>query len=508
MSRLSELVATFAVAADAGMGMPMDHGLRCASAAVRVGELLGMSEAVRSDAFYLGMLRFAGCTADSDLAQDVMGDEVSVRGQLYGVDWGTPTEFLPAMARVVAGGKGLRGAAAFVRALSKMPKLLDTGRSHCEVGDRLAEQLGFHADFRAALFHSFERWDGRGWPSKVKGEAIALPMRLAQLGEDIEVGHRAGGVEGARALLRKRSGRSLDPSLVSQIAPRMNEACQPLESGSPWTTTQESEPGTPRSADDQQLDDAVRAMGVFSDLKSRYTRGHASMVAALCSSAAEHLRLAPEVKRTLERAAWVHDVGRVGVSAGIWDKPGGLTDAEWERVRTHTYVGERILSRATCLSQVAEIATLAHERVDGSGYHRRVKGEACVMAARVLAAADVYCALTEERPHRPARTPADAADTLSRLVKSGQLCPEATAAVLASAGHAQRPRAQHVAGLSDREIEVLRHLSRGLTNKEIATALDLSTKTVSRHLESIFSKMGVTTRAAATLFALQKGLMT
>jgi HD-GYP domain-containing protein (c-di-GMP phosphodiesterase class II) len=230
-------------------------------------------------------------------------------------------------------------------------------------------------------------------------------------------------------------------------------------------------------------------------------------VAALVEAAADRLHLAPETRQLLARAAHVHDLGRIAVSEAIWDKPGALSDGEWEQVRAHTYVGERVLQRCKSLAPVLEIATAAHERLDGSGYHRRLTAESCKAAARLLAAADVFRALTEERAHRPARSSADAARMLNELAQSGALCPDAVAAIL-GADEAPRPSGKRASGLSEREIEVLRLVARGMTNKEVASALDISTKTAGRHLENIFQKIGVTTRAGATMWAMQKGIVT
>ena len=506
MTRLAEPLCALAVAADAGMGMPMDHALRSAAAAVRVGEVVGAPDAARAGAYYLALLRYVGCTADSDVAAEVFGDEVAVRGALYGVDWGAPGQVIGRLARAVGATESLRGAGRFAAALAGMPRLFDTGVAHCEVGDRLASRLGFDADLRAALFHTFERWDGSGFPRKLRGEAIALPMRLAQAGEEVEYGHRLGGVDGMLAHVRGRAGSALDPSLVERIVASPSTVCAELEAASPWSAALDAEVGAHRTLDDDGLDEVLRAVGDFADLKSRFTRAHSSGVADLARAAAGRLRLDAGVSRTLWRAGLLHDLGRVAVSAGVWDKPGPLNDGEWERVRSHTYVGERILARASSLAPIAELATLDHERLDGSGYHRRLAGASCTVPARVLAAADVDRAMTEARAHRPARGPDEAGAALTELGRSGLLCPEAVEAVLAVSGHGPRPRARPTS-LTDREVEVLRLVARGMTNKEVAAALDISTKTAGHHLQHVFEKVGVTTRAAATMFAMQHGLV-
>lgn len=495
--RLAELMGTLSLATDAGMGMPMEHSLRSATLAVRLGELARATERERADAFYISLMRYGGCTADSDLAAEVMGDEIAVRGGLFGADWGSMTDFLPRLARTI-------GWRSMPRALSKMPKLLGTAESHCEVGDRLAARAGFDDAFRAALFQTFERWDGRGWPKKIKGEGIASAMRLAHVAEDIDIGHRIGGIDGARALLRKRCRASLDPKLVEVFLDQSSDACKPLESQSAWRTAMASEPEPTRTLGEDAIDEVLRSLGDVAGLKSRFTRGHAGGVSALACRAGTELGLPPDQCRAIARAAFVHDIGRVAVSAAVWDKAGPLNDEEWERVRMHAYAGERILSRASCLAEVAEIATADHERLDGSGYHRRLTGGA---AGSVLAAADVYHAMIEARAHRPAHTRDAAAAELKRMAQQRLLASDAVNAVLTAAAHATNVRAEHPAGLTDRELEVLRLVARGLTNKEVATRLEISTRTAGHHLEHVFEKLGVNTRAGATMFAMQHRLV-
>jgi response regulator RpfG family c-di-GMP phosphodiesterase/DNA-binding CsgD family transcriptional regulator len=369
----------------------------------------------------------------------------------------------------------------------------------------LAGRFGFDEAFRAALFQAFERWDGTGKPTGAKGDAIALGMRIAHLAIDANIGHRLGGVDGAIMLTRKHAKRGLDPALVERFAGAAGEICAPLEEPSPWQVAMAAEPSPHVTVDGDAVDEGLRAIANFTDLKCRFTRGHSTGVSMLAGAAARKLGLGAEMEQAVSRAGLVHDVGRVAITAAIWDKTEPLTDAERERIRLHTYVGERVLSRAPALSTVAEIATLAHERIDGTGYHRRLPAAACSPAARVLAAADVYQALREERPHRRAMGADQAAAELASMVKSGSLCPDAVNAVLSGAGHTVRAP-ERPSGLTDREVEVLRLVARGLTNKEIASTLDISTKTAGHHVQHVLEKLGVTTRAAATMIAMKTGL--
>ncbi len=201
----------------------------------------------------------------------------------------------------------------------------------------------------------------------------------------------------------------------------------------------------------------------------------------------------------IRRAGLLHDIGRVGVSSGIWEKPGPLSEREWERVRMHPYYTERVLARPPALARLGALASLHHERLDGSGYHRGVPASMLSPAARILAAADVYHAMIEPRPYRPARTPEAAAEELRREVRAGQLDSEAASGVLAAAGHRVRStRRALVAGLSEREVEVLRLIARGHSKKQIGGLLTISQKTVDHHIQHIYNKINVSTRAAAT----------
>jgi HD-GYP domain-containing protein (c-di-GMP phosphodiesterase class II) len=504
--RLAELIGTLSMATDAGAGMPDCHALRGAIIAVRLAERVQADDRTVRDVFYLPLLVMSGCSAESGTAAQALGDEVAIGVEGYGLDWGRASEILPPVLRLARRGRGpIGGIVAMARAMSKLTQMIEVGRAHCEVAIHLAERFGFDEPFRAALFQAFERWDGTGKPLGKKGDALAFAMRIAHVAIDANIGHRLGGVDGAVTLVRKRARRGLDPALVDAFAGAAAELCAPLDDPSPWNAALASEPAPHRTVAGEAIDEGLRAIAHFTDLKCRFTRGHSSGVAALAGAAASKLGLDADLSRDVFRAGLVHDVGRVAVTAAIWDKTEPLTDTERERIRIHTYAGERILSRAPSLSRVAEIATVAHERLDGSGYHRRLPAAACTPAARVLAAADVYQALREDRPQRAALAADRAAAELGAMARAGLLCPDAVNAVLHAAGHAVRA-AGRPSGLTDREVEVLRLISRGLTNKEIASALDISAKTAGHHVQHVLEKLGVTTRAAATMIAMKTGL--
>ena len=231
-------------------------------------------------------------------------------------------------------------------------------------------------------------------------------------------------------------------------------------------------------------------------------------MAELAEAAAWRMGLPAASVTLLRRAALAHDLGRVGVSNAIWEKPGPLGFGEWERVRLHPHYTERAFAQSPALAPIGLLAGSHHERLDGSGYHRGTRGPALDQPARILAAADCYGAMREARPYR-AGLDAPAAETeLTREAEEGRLDPGAVDAVLAAAGHRVRERPRELpAGLTDRELEVLRVLVRGGSNQKIAQDLGISAKTVGHHVQHVYQKAGVRSRAAATVWAFENDLV-
>jgi HD-GYP domain-containing protein (c-di-GMP phosphodiesterase class II) len=507
--RLAEMIAALSVASDLGMGMPMEYALRSAVLAVRLGEALGLGEDDLTDVYYVALLRFVGCTADADLAADVFGDELAARPIIAPIDWARPSQMLLAMVRHIGeGNPPLKRAGMLASALVKMPRLMASATAHCEVAQQLAARMGLSNRLDLALGQLFERWDGRGIPNKLAGDRIALSVRVAFLAQDMIVHHDIGGVEAAVAVARERSGGAFDPRVVEVFSTRAETLMADLGSGNAWELALTAEPGPRPRLTGGQLDEAVKAMADFTDLKSHYFAGHSSGVAALAEEAARRCGLPPRDLDAVRRAGHLHDLGRIGVSAAVWHKTGPLSDGERERVRLHPYYTERILSRPQALARLGALAAHHHERLDGSGYHRGAAATSLSPAARILAAADVYQALTEPRPHRDAFPQDRAAEEVRREVRAGRLDGDAAGAVLAAAGHRVRAaRRAWPAGLSDREVEVLGLIARGCSNKEMAKRLVIAEKTIDHHVQHIYAKLGVSTRAAATLFAMQHDLV-
>jgi putative nucleotidyltransferase with HDIG domain len=268
-----------------------------------------------------------------------------------------------------------------------------------------------------------------------------------------------------------------------------------------WDRFLEAEPAPVVRVEARRVGEVAEAFAHFVDIKSPFTLGHSTGVARLAAAAAPAYKVDAE---TLRIAGLLHDLGRASVPNGIWDKPGKLNPAEWERVRLHAYQSERILGQSPLLARYASLCGQHHERADGSGYHRGVAQLS--REARLLAAADAYHAMTEDRAHRRALSPEAAAQVLVEEARAGRHDREAVEAVLAAAGQATRVRGGWPAQLSEREVEVLCLLARGLSNKEIGARLFISAKTVQHHVAHIYEKTGVSTRPGAALFAVENGL--
>jgi HD-GYP domain-containing protein (c-di-GMP phosphodiesterase class II) len=396
-----------------------------------------------------------------------------------------------------------------VGAVAKGPGAVhDLFASSCEVAGQLADCFAVPDGVRQGLAHVFARWDGRGWPPDAKGEAVSVPARIVHVAQDAAVFHRVGGTVAAAEVVRRRAGRAYDPAVADVFLAGADELLAATEQLSLWDAVLKAEPGRRHHLAGAEIDAALEAMGDFADLKSPWTAGHSRAVAGLVEGAARFEGIDPTDVTALRRAALVHDLGRVGVPNGVWEKASALTNAEWEQVRLHPYLTERILARSGALGPLGETASLHHERLDGSGYHRGAGARSLSRPARLLAAADAYQALTSDRPHRTAHLPTDAAARLDTEARAGRLDAEAVAAVVRAAGHAvSRRRGAGPAGLTGREVEVLRLLARGLTTKQVAASLTISDKTAGRHAENIYRKLGVGSRAAAALFAARHDLV-
>jgi HD-GYP domain-containing protein (c-di-GMP phosphodiesterase class II) len=508
--RAAEVIGAMSIATDLGTGQPLEHALRTAILAVRLGTLAGLSPSELADAYYVSLLHSIGCTSDATEQTELFGDDIEPRAKFALVDGGDPDEVAAFLVDVVGQGRPPEVREAMIAdALAHAQEIArSTFALHCEVAQRFARWLGFGPGVVANLAYVFERWDGNGFPGAAAGEGIGRPARVLHVARDISVFLSADGPQRAADVLVQRAGGAYDPDLAALAAAHFGQLLDELDDALVWEQAVGSEPPPQRWMSGEEVDAAFRVIGTFTDLKSYWLRGHAEHTAQLAEAAAWRLGLPQDEVVTVRRAAQALDLGRVAVSNAVWEKPGrfGLTD--WERVRQHPYFTERAFAQAPALASIGELAGAHHERLDGDGYHRRTPGPGLGVAARILAAADAYQAMREPRPHRPVLDAAEAEAELLREAHEGRLCPEAVDAVLAAAGHrvAKRPR-ELPAGLTDRELEVLLALAAGKSNKEIAGALGISAKTAGHHVQHIFEKTGVRTRTAATVWAFERRLV-
>jgi HD-GYP domain-containing protein (c-di-GMP phosphodiesterase class II) len=505
---LAELVAALSLGIDLGFGQPMEHVLRQCLIALRLAERIGIDEQERAVVYYTALLVNVGCHSDAHEQAKWFGDDIVLKSTKYDHEPRSVRAAAAGMRRLGSGNPPLhRFRLGLEFALSGHREVDDMISHHAAIARTLGEQLGLPHEVLEALGGAYEWWDGNGWPGDLKGADVPIASRLAQLAEFVEVAHRVGGVGAATALARKRGGKQFDPALAELMSMEADMILSGLDSVATWDAVIEAEPALAVVLSAERFDAALLAIANFVDLKSPYTLGHARAVADLAAEAGAMLGLAEEVVRTLRRAGLVHDLGRLGVSNSIWDKRGPLGAGEWERVRMHPYLTERMLHQSEALAPLGAIAVQHRERLDGSGYPRGLSGAAISRPARILGAADAYQAMREPRPHRPERSAEEAAAQLRADVKAGRLDAEAVEAVLGAGGHRVSRRREGPAGLTPREVEVLRLAARGLSNKEIAERLVISPKTVANHIEHIYTKIDASTRAAASLFAMQHGLL-
>jgi HD-GYP domain-containing protein (c-di-GMP phosphodiesterase class II) len=507
-ARLAELVGALSLGIDLGFGQPMEHVLRACLISLRIADVLDLADPEREVVYYAGLLVNVGCHTDAHEQAKWFGDDIAMKSQKY--------DYPP---RSVRGGAAVfrligRGNPPLHRfrlglsfAVSGFKDVAPMISRHAAIAQQLALELQLRDDVVTAIGQSYEYWDGHGWPNGLKGEAIALAARIVGIAEYVEVAHRLGGVEAVRNLAQDRRGKQFDPALADLIHRHADQIFSGLDDVATWATVVEGEPALTVALNDDELDAALLSIASFVDLKSPYFLGHSQAVANLCDDAARRMGLPQDERRTVRRAGLVHGLGRLGISNAILDKRGPLGPAEWERVRLQPYITERMLHSSAILRPLAAIAVQHRERLDGSGYPRAASGSTIPRAARILAAADAYQAMREPRPHRSVMSAGDAASQLRDEVEAGHLDAQAVDAVLGAAGQRVPARPTGPGGLTTREVEVLRLVARGLSNREIAVQLVISPKTARNHVEHIYTKIDASSRATASLYAMQHGLL-
>lgn len=501
--RLAEPLAALSLASDLARGHPQDEALRATTVAMHIANALKLDPAQCEAVYYATLLRYVGCTATSPAYVATYGaSDITVRHRGDYVDVASARDALRFIYSLADERTGPGRIARFLSSLRVARAAgIDAARADCEVGAALLRQFGLPHSVEDAVLHSFERWDGKGWPDGVRGEAVPLATRVASAAFTATMFAEIS-VDVARETVESRAGSALDPDVAQALLGDFGAVAVALE-GDAWMVALNAEPEPVRRVHDDELQSIARGFGHAADLKSTYLHGHSSAVAEHAKSAAESAGLDAPAAAELVCAAYMHDIGRVGIDTRIWDRRGPLTVADWEEVRLHPYHTERILMRAACLQTIAPIAAAHHERPDGSGYHRGLRAAGLPRAAQLLIACDVFQAMTEDRPHRPAHDVAAAADAVRGLGLDGAV----VTAVLDAQGMKAPHPTEYPAGLTEREVDVLRLLARGLTKEEAGRTLHIAASTVHTHTIHIYDKIGGRTRAALALFAMEHGLL-
>jgi DNA-binding CsgD family transcriptional regulator len=436
---LGRLSLAFDIANDASYG----KGVRSVVFAVELGRLAGATNDELHDTFWVSLLSYLGCTG---VADDGELSDTSIK-----------------LAHIVGAG----------------PRVV------------------------FALTQLRGCWDERGRPGQLASDALALPMRLLRMAHVVDLAHQQHGQAGAVAHVRRRAGSELDARLAHVLVEGQGELFAAIEDARIFDRFLALEPGVVACADDCGIDDVARVLATFADLRCPIFLGHSTRVAALAERAAGQLGLSADDTRSLRRAGLLHDIGRLGVPNAIWMRPGRLDWGEMERVRLHAYYTERVLSPIRVLGPVADIAAAAHERLDGSGYPGSRVARSLLPAARILAAADMAVAMSEERPHRTALSPAAVAREIMAEVSAGGLDASAADVVLASLGMKMHAVPRHANRVSERELEVCRLIAHGKMNKEIADVLGISLRTVQNHVAHIFDKLGLHSRSGVAVWLVE-----
>lgn len=500
-ARLIDVLAALSLTTDLATGLPFERGLRACLVADGLARALELGPPDHRAAFLASLVRAVGCGHASENAA-LFGDDIAFERFLATFD---PGDGAVAGAQLAVFENAV-GTPALQTFLAVAPTVGPSAvRASCEVAVALGTQLGLPAAVLDAFADVFERWDGHGLPDGLAGEALDPIARIVAVAEQAAIAHATGGLAAARAEIARRAGGHLDPSLCDVFLANAEEIFAPIEAAEDLVdAVRAAEPAPVLALSAAGLDGPCAALATFADLKGFHLIGHSQHVAQLALAAGRLAGL--DDLDDLRLAALLHDVGRAGVVSSIWDRPGPLGAADRERVRLHPHWTERVLSATPVLAPLAAVAAAHHERLDGTGYHRGARASDLPRGARVLAAADVLAALTEDRPHRPAHTRDEAARIVQDEAVAGRLDPEAAAAVIEAAG-ARRPRTAWPNDLTDREVDVLRLTARGLSNKEIAAALVVSPRTVQNHLAAVYDKTGRRTRAGAAVFAVAHGLV-
>lgn len=505
MFRLLGLLGGLAAVTDLGVGAASDESLRRCIVATRLARAAGCADDEIRDIVYISLLEHIGCTAPSHESAAVWGDDIATGRLAFLMDFADPRDLFRVWIPGLAAATGRSRARVLATTLRSMRAFDAVGPvATCDVAREASGRLGLPEAVRHGLVHALCMWNGKGYPRRA-GEEIPLSTRLMHVASIATLFLLHAGPDDAVTQVRRRSGTYLDPALAELFVSHAHDLLDGVETLDAYEGALDCEPDPVRYVGTDDLESVSRTFGDLVDLKSPRLHGHSSAVADLGAAAAAGLGLASDV-HTVRMAGHLHDIGRVAASSRIWNKAEPLSATERDQANLHPYHSERILARVPELSEIARLAGQHHEHCDGSGYHRGIGGDRLSMASRVLAATDAYCWMTAGDGATAGSTDG-AAKQLRDAARHGHLDGEAVAAVLEAAGHPRQARRHGPAGLTSRQVEVLRLVASGLSNRDIAERLVISPRTAEHHVQDVYARIGASTRAAAALFAMEHGLL-
>jgi HD-GYP domain-containing protein (c-di-GMP phosphodiesterase class II) len=513
---IAELLCALSFATSLGFGGHMEHGLGSASLGLSLADALDLAAEEREALFYGALLKDVACTACSAALAAFVPDADESPVMLSDVILIDPSK-MSEMAGWLS--RYLRLDAHLPQRLAKLlsflvqcgPLVREIMRSHCEVAELFARQLGFPENVQQAVRFQWERWDGKGMAYGLKGESIPRAARLLHLAQVLELTYHFGGPEAAQTIALEKRGTRFDPTGVDAFLKLASQADF-------WGTfevrmTQKALlarcPATRAQQDtEDQIEQLCEVLADFIDLKTREDWHHSRVVAAVAVEMGTCLGWDADELATLRRAALVHDIGKVALPVGILTRRASLSESEEETYRLHPYYTQRILERVEVFHDLASAAASHHEWVNGQGYYRQLRGEQIPLHGRVLAVANAYARHLQHQSE-----PKNPAEILHMMLPEvgSQFDGECyQALVVTVTGKDEKRVAAHLpmgSHLTVRENEVLRLLAQGHNTPQIAKTLAISKKTVEHHLAHIYGKIGVTCRTAAVVYAVQQKLV-
>lgn len=417
---LAELIGALSHALDITEGQPQGHCARCCYIGTRIGAMIGLPEPVRNDLYFMLLLKDLGCSSNAArICELYLTNDLTFKG-----DFKTIGDSLPQVLRFVLGHTGLKSSMA--ERFRAIVNILQNGgeiareliETRCQRGGEIARKLRFSDQVVSGILSLDEHWNGKGKPLGLEGEAIPLFSRIALLAQVVDVFQQEGGTQAALAEVRRRSGTWFDPALVKAFEGLAADPgfWEQLRSPDLMRYLLTLPPArTAAVLDDDYLDDIAAAFGEVVDSKSPYTSGHCDRVSIFADLIAEELAMGPHERRWLKRAALLHDIGKLGVSNSILDKPAKLDDDEWDEMKRHAVYSEEILNRIAAFSEIARIGGAHHERLDGKGYPRGIEAPDISFETRIITAADFFDALTADRPYRAAMPVAKALSIMEEV---------------------------------------------------------------------------------------------